>query len=282
MQLLKQNIARRRQITVGTPMILTLVVEHHKDIQLFPRPISIESEYLEAYSPKITSRKNKTTRRSQIVTQLEYKFIAFEPGEHEIPPIIIKGLDAEGQEYYIASQPVKFTVRGIKPHGASDIRDIKNPMPVPRSLLPYVLFSGLFVAGMVVAVYLYARKLKHPVETAPEITMQRPPHEVAYDELRKIEQMDLVAKGEMKEYYTRVSDVIRTYIEERYEVAALELTTGKLLETLAAQQLPKEHIAQIGGFLRSCDFVKFAQYQPSVSEAQEVLQQARDIIDNAA
>jgi len=260
-------------ITIGDRITYTLIIEHDKDIQLLNlEPVKIESEHLEISAPEIKRQKGKNI--------IEYKLVAYKPGSYSIPPVTIRCIDAMGREYSLKSQSLKFRVRKVRPNGAVDIKDIKSPENVPRNITVYLLIFGIIVLGFGIATYLlHFKNRKTPVTIEPETVIRPPlPHEIALRELSEIESMGLVAKGEMKEYYSRVSEVIRRYIERRYGIAALEMTTEVLLEALKAKQHSYNDISKISEFLNACDFVKFAKYQPSTSESRNLLQQARDIV----
>jgi len=273
-------------ITIGDKITYTLVVEHDKDTQLLnPKPIVMAPEHFETYGPDVKLLKSKTAQRGRIWKSIEYKITAYEPGEYNIPPITIKCLDANGREFSAISKTLGFRVRSVRPNGARTIKDIRGPENVPRNIAPYILIWVVLIAGLGVFAYFYFKKRKVFVTVEPEtVILQRLPHEIALDQLREIELMDLVAKGEMKKYCTRISEVIRRYIEKRYGIAALELTTAKVLDALLKRKAPiftneKDLIDKIGDFLNACDSVKFAKYQPSADEAYNLLQQARKIVE---
>ena len=106
--------------------------------------------------------------------------------------------------------------------------------------------------------------------------LQRQPHEIAYEQLNRIEGMNWIAQGEMKVYHTEISLVIRQYIAARYQIPALELTTQELLDRLQPEDMPQELVR---GFFTNSDLVKFARYNPTKPEAHERMEEARRIID---
>jgi hypothetical protein len=330
-QIISQKL-EQSEITVGDKIKYTLVVEHNKDTVftlvnqssqlLNPKPIVMASENCEVYGPDVKQLKGlpaprlsarnaqagKSKQRNGILKLIEYKITVYEPGAYNIPPIIIKCRDANGREFSVMSQPLGFSVRSVRSNDAQTIRDIKAPEGVPRDITPYILILGIIIVGFIVATYFYFKRRKVSITVKPEtVILQRLPHEIALEELHEIELMGLVAKGEIKEYCTRISDVIRRYIEKRYGIAAMELTTAKILDALETiwehddsitaneeDSLPYQRggrghvspfdrggilIDKIGDFLNACDSVKFAKYQPSADEAGNLLQQARKIVE---
>lgn len=283
-QIISQNLDLS-DITVGDRIRYTLIVEHNENIRLLkPKPLVITSEHFEVYGPEMKRLKGRATKSGRILTSIEYELTVYEPGVYNIPPITIISLDASGREFSVISKPLEFKVRSIKPNGAQTIKDIKGPEVVPRNIGQYILILGIVVVGFSIIAYLYLKRQKPSVKVESEtVILQRLPHELALEELREIELMGLVDRGEIKEYYTRISEVIRRYIEKRYGIAALELTTAKVLDALEVYQRPNQSrgdlIGKISDFLHTCDSVKFAKYQPSADEAYNLLQQARGIVE---
>ena len=284
-QIISQNLDLS-DITIGDRITYTLIIEHDKDTQLLnPKPITfaslnrLASEHFEAHGPEVKRLKAKITQHGRVLKLIEYKLTVYEPGTYSIPPIIIKCLNASRREFSVMSKPLGFRVRGVKPNGARTIKDIRGPEDVPRNTAPYILILGILIVGLSVAAYFYFKRQKSSVTVEPgTVILQRLPHEITLEELREIELMDLVAKGEVKEHYTRISEVIRRYIEKRYGIAALELTTAKVLDALETHRRSSKP-PFIGDFLNTCDSVKFAKYQPNANEAYNLLQQARKIVE---
>ena len=125
-------------------------------------------------------------------------------------------------------------------------------------------------------IFLYLRRRAKPTDLQPEAVPQRQPHEIAYEQLNRIERMNWVAQGEMKIYHTEISHVIRQYIAARYHIPALELTTQELLDRLQSEGIPKELVRQ---FFTNCDLVKFARYSPAKPEAHDRMEEACRIVD---
>jgi hypothetical protein len=143
---------------------------------------------------------------------------------------------------------------------ASDIRDIKPPVPIPNAL--EWLWWGL--AALAAAVVLFTlwnwwrrREVNRPV---PPVI---PAHVRARQKLA--DALALISRP--KPFVTAVSDTARMYLEERFEFRAPERTTEEFLRELSGTNLlVKEQKESLGEFLASCDLVKFAKYEPSETE----------------
>ena len=83
----------------------------------------------------------------------------------------------------------------------------------------------------------------------------------------------------IKEFHIRVSEIIRTYVEGRFDVYALEMTTPEVMAGLGACRLDGAVLAEFASFLDRCDLVKFAKVRPGVDACLGVLATARRIVD---
>lgn len=155
------------------------------------------------------------------------------------------------------------------------LRDIKPPLDVPPNFLPYILLSGVTLAAIVGAIWIYIRKRRVKVPPPTEEVVTRPPHEIALEQLKTL---DGAACG-METYHTRISFVIREYIAARYQIPALELTTTGLLQQMTREQIGELYVERIQQFLTNCDRVKFTKYQPEPAEADARMVDARWFVE---
>ena len=106
----------------------------------------------------------------------------------------------------------------------------------------------------------------------------RPPHEIALEELKKLEAERLWQQGLIKQYHSRLTDIIRTYIEHRYGIIAMEMTTGEILVALSRAISEKESSEKLSLLLQLADMVKFAKVQPLPGENEMAMQQSTDFV----
>jgi hypothetical protein len=107
-----------------------------------------------------------------------------------------------------------------------------------------------------------------------------PAHEVAYQRLRELVAQDLVAQGMIKEFYERISNILRHYIEDRFDLRAPERTTEEFLFELgsssALEGADKERLRE---FMTHCDLVKFAKFQPEAAQIQRTFDLVKEFIE---
>lgn len=194
-------------------------------------------------------------------------------GKRKIPPIEVKYRQKGKGDWKVLNTPeIPFTVESVLPRGVKlyDIKDIKGPIyPFSFLKLFVLIIAGLF-AVWVIFMILRAFKKKIP----PKL-----PHEVALDEL-KIAQEALASNGDAKEYYVRISDAVRVYIETVFALRASEMTTQEFLVSLSdSPKLKPAHRELLKAFMEACDLVKFAKHAPSKAEIDSVFVSAKEFIE---
>jgi hypothetical protein len=161
------------------------------------------------------------------------------------------------------------------------LRDIKPPLEVPQALLLYFIGAAVILGFIIVSAWFYLRKKPQTLPVPEDEEVDTPlPHEVAYKQLAAIETSDLLKRGDMETYHTQIAYVLREYINARYQIPALELTTTALLHAMLRAQINNTQcVERVQQLLMNCDMVKFATYQPELSEASNRVTDARWIVD---
>lgn len=147
---------------------------------------------------------------------------------------------------------------------AQSIRDIKPPVSIPN-IWEWVWWGigALVVLAVVYAAWGYWQKRRSQIPVEPRI----PAHVRAKQKLG--EALALIAQP--KPFCILVSDTVRFYLEEQFDFRAPERTTEEFLRELGATNLLlPEQKESLGGFLESCDLVKFAKYEPGENELREL------------
>lgn len=136
-----------------------------------------------------------------------------------------------------------------------DIRDIKGLVPVPPNW--WWLGLGLFIVVVVgLAFWLWKRKQPTP---ATEPVGPPSPHEAAIRALQQLREEN----PPVEEFYMRLSDIVRRYLEDQLGLRAPERTTEEFLYEVARDHaLSAEHRELLGAFLQESDLVKFARFRP--------------------
>ncbi|MBU0728997.1 MAG: BatD family protein [Proteobacteria bacterium] len=203
----------------------------------------------------------------------------FLAGVYTIPSLtIIFNPGKETKPLEISTEELAVTVKSLLPENTTrpdiaDIADIVEPPP-DRTLLYSLaaIFALLAIAALVYWFYFHKNK---PEKQAPPV----PAHIRAYQELDALVALGLVERGEIKRFYSKVSDIFRHYIENRFFIKAPEQTTEEFFGELGSNQIiPSQHKPQLKNFLTHCDLVKFAKHRPSDEKTRETVGLLRNFI----
>jgi hypothetical protein len=153
---------------------------------------------------------------------------------------------------------------------------------VPFSWKEFLKEYGWYIAGgiaviLAIALFFYWRaRRKKPTPVAKPV-IRRPAHEIAFEQLAAAEKEKLWQNGNYKEYHSRLSDIVRTYIEHRFGINAMELTTDEILASL--KTMPAREKDLLRHVLSLSDLVKFAKASPINTENELSISYARDFIE---
>ncbi|MBN2030339.1 hypothetical protein JW824_08850 [bacterium] len=268
------------RITIGDLIRYTVTVTHDENVEVEMPGLGVNLGQFEVRDYEVQDPYKKD---GMVISEAEYIISTFFTGEFEIPPLTVTYRTAEDSTMHtLTTEKIKIVVESVKPSEAGDIRDIKSPVEIPRDwwlLGRWFVLGGMIIMFGVFMMILYRRKKQGKGLLPRKEQPPRPPHEVAYENLERLRESDLLEKGAVKEYYIAISEIIRRYIEGRYFVVAMELTTFEVMEGLSQADLPEEEYQLFSTFLSQCDLVKFAKYMPSEKENEAIMDLAFEIID---
>ena len=163
---------------------------------------------------------------------------------------------------------------------SQDIQDIKGIISVPHSLSWWLkIILAVIIFGIIIFfIVRYIIKHKKHKPTQEEIILAIPPKEYAMQQLDELKSKNLVEKGQIKDYYDTLSDILRYYVSRVYKVDGLEKTTKELF-SLLKDKMDIENNRELRNFLINCDFVKFAKVVPTQEDTQKDFEQAKSFIE---
>jgi Domain of unknown function (DUF4381) len=166
--------------------------------------------------------------------------------------------------------PAASTARAVTTNSVEDIRDIRGPKVVLADwLLPAILAAAAIIALAIYGIWRWRRNRRTRVLLPYEIALQR------LEEIRT-----LMQPARAREFSTAASDIVRSYIEQRFAVTATRRTTEEFLRDLleAPNASLARHQSLLGDFLHQCDFVKFAAMSLNEQDMESLRQSARVFI----
>lgn len=218
------------------------------------------------------------------ITQI-YNVTSFDSGWYTIPPkpFVVKKPKAD-QIDTVYSVPVYFGVMTMPLDTANPdgITDIKAPAEAPltlKELLPYIGI-GLGVLVILLLAYILYMKLarKEPIFAKKE-KPKEPAHVIAFRDLDALKEQKLWQQGKVKEFYSQLTDIIRTYIDDRFGIQAMEMITDEIMEAVSkADILDMKLKNELVEILRRADFVKFAKAMTMPNENEESMKFAYEFV----
>jgi hypothetical protein len=249
-------------LRIGERAVITLIAPPHYAWPAIGTRIGDRIEVL-SVEPPDTLRDEKGALVRQRIT-----VTSFDSGYHAVPPFVFGG----GQE----TAPLLLEVRTVPPDSVA--------MYPPRGILRLPFSPGWWLArhwtwlaggaallALALLGWWVARRRKPETSTAPLVEPIAPLHERVRQALLDLDAERLWQNGQDKAYHSRLSDILRGYVEERFGVRAMERTTEELLAALRVSAMPAEQITALGNLLRTADLVKFAKYRPAPVEHEQAL-----------
>lgn len=266
--------------TVGGRVTLTVSVEHPAGSTVV-WPDSVDLDPFEVLAARAVPMVVEGARaRSAAV----FSVAAFELGTLEIPSFDIDVLAPDGSRETLGTDRFGIEVVTVGADDTGDIREIRGPYWIAVGVMTIVLW-GLVLLALALLIYFAVRRLRRRDPSAPADVSGPPPkpaHEIALEALARLEATGLLERGEVKEYHIAVSDILRRYVEARFHVAALEMTTWEIVEGLQRVEASTDFREGLRGFLDRCDLVKFAKVRPNSDASREVLALGRTLVERSS
>lgn len=197
---------------------------------------------------------------------------SFDTGHWAIPPFtfVVSGSPRE-------TSPLLIEVRNVALDDPKVQRPAKTIYEVPFSIGYWIrahlveLLAGLGALVLIIAGLFYLTRKR---KTVPAPVVEAPMEPVHLRTLRSLRELDasrLWQQGEHKAYHSRITDLLRSYIEERYQVPAMESSTDELLQELGVSPMNNEQRTHLENMLRLADLVKFAKAKPTPAENEQMM-----------
>ena len=214
------------------------------------------------------------------VTQ-EYIVTSFDSSLYVIPPfeVLVEGDPYYSQELAIAvyTMPVD-TVNAEQFFGPKDIWSQSLTLSDWGGSIIYFLLFLTFVAALIWVTIRY--RSNKPIIRIVKVKPKLPAHIVALNEIEKIKNDgSWRVSGDTKEYYTALTDTLRSYLCERFGFNATEMTTAEIIDNLTKIK-DKESIRELQDLLTMADLVKFAKYNPPMNENDHNLMAAIEFVND--
>jgi len=267
---------------VGNPgdiITLTLSADYQPDVSLELPEVADKFKDFRIVNSGVSQ---PTKKGDRLVAERWYKLQADLSGSYVIEPIEIGYRLAGGEQKTAKTPKIFLEVESLlaKQGEAKDIRDIKPPMPTPPSYRLFVMILAI-LAGIIALLVLgrmIIERLKNRSETGKLIP--KPAHEEAFEALERLLKKRLIEKGHAREFCFEISEIFRRYIQGRFGIPAIDLTTEEILPRVESDGIIADTMKPVAReFLTDTDMVKFAKYQPSRNEIEKIVENTRIFIE---
>jgi hypothetical protein len=258
------------EIFIGDQIKYTITIDQPANLKLtlpfFKDTLCKNIEILSGPRVDTTSIQNGRIKIIQ-----KYLITSYDSGLYQLTPVFAETKDAGGMKRFY-SDYTRLEVLRVKIAPAdttAKIFDIIKPYKAPVTMgevLPWLLIAVL-IGCVTWLAFRYIRKLKKAKAGIETFIPSDPAHVIAFRELEKLKNEELWQKGETKKYYTKLTEILRQYLENRFRVYSLELTTAETLAVLIKTGFKKDgSYNNLKTVLTGADLVKFAKYNPVPSE----------------
>lgn len=261
-------------ILIGEQVKVIIKIDYRRDLGsinvVFPTMYDTINKFVEVVNKsKIDTIVPDKSNPYQVIQQQTITLTSFDSGYYQIPSFkfIINNDTVE-------TEPFLLQVNTLPVDTTKGIFDIKQPISEPFSLLDWLKENWWWMTAilvLIIGIVVLIRYLKNrkPKEVIVEEIPVTPYHIVALEKLEKLNQEKLWQSGKVKLYHSQISEILREYIENRYQVNALEETTAEIIHGLRLQQISPEMMNKLTQTLTLADLVKFAKEQPLHQENEQ-------------
>ena len=203
-----------------------------------------------------------------------FRLTIFDTGKVYIPPASFSYRNRGDTLTRVAySNPLPLTITSIPVDLKGDIKDIKPPLDAPwkfEDFLPYLIaLAVMLLFGLAYWYYLRLKKRREASYVPPKPDI--PPWRVALAALHTLEDRRLWQQGRVKEFYSETTEIIRRFLEDQYNLLALESTSDEIVEQLKQLPASQSLLKDFRSFFTTADLVKFAKYLPTPEENEQEL-----------
>ncbi len=266
--------ANPRLVRLGDPFQIVLTITSDENIQIqrpaFPAPDGVTLGNKFGQLQQVSVKQSVTSVESTFTAQ----YLTKEAGEFEIGPFQVTYTTSDGESTQLSLDAVTVQVYEDAPRPASSI--ILGKL---LGLWKWILAAFLLAAlAALVSVLVAARRRKPRAVAAPIIPRVKSPEQLAYEDIQKLPIPDADDEVAVKAYYDAVDDILRVYLNKRYNVATRDSTRWELEREFRKRKVQDSRVKGVLVLLNDCDWVKFAKTKPMAQEILAVTQRAGDTL----
>ena len=266
----------RSVITIGDPVEYTITVRHDPAVQILSPVPPPPADILNIKKVEDIHRREG----SMTVEGRKFTLTAFQLGEFVLDPVKIQYRSGGKDPQTLETDKIYLTVKSVAAgEPKTDIRGVKSVIALARKFLSLLLI--LLAAVLGVAGFMGYRAFRKPAGTGTVLETAMSPEDEALSHLNQLFDSDWLRRGKFKEYYLRLSEIMRAYLEKRFQILAAEATTTEILRSLKQKEIDPALREQAAEVLEACDLAKFAKWKPDPPQIIQINQKSKQFVELA-
>ena len=254
------------ELLIGEQAHITLQVSLDSDKRLhlpvYPDTLVRGVEVLDVAKPD-TQYINDNKR---MLIKEVYTITSFDSALYYLPPMEVKVEDDIYKSNPLALKVMTMPVDTLHPEQFFGPKDVMKPNFMWSDWYGIIACVVLWIPAVFLLLYFIKRfRDNQPIIRKVKVEPKLPPHMEAMQEIDRIRNEKVWQHGLQKEYYTQLTDTLRTYIERRFGFKALEMTTDQIIDRLESVH-DAEAMIELRSLLQTADLVKFAKFIPMMNE----------------
>ncbi len=242
--------------------------------------------------PNVDLEPLKQVAELEIVNELEWDTLDIMGNRVLQKDIILTSFDSG--YYFIPSLKINYKKQNTKVSRATSqlalgvntmqtdpmtVAPIKDIIREPLKLIDFLwLFVLLALLALAVAGFFYYNKRKQKEEPQEVYVAPKPAHEIALLKLKELKEAKLWQQGNIKAYQSQLTYIVREYLENRYDIQALEQTSDQILRSMKNKSIEQSHRDKLQEMFTMADLVKFAKAEPPVDANEKLMDYAENFV----
>ena len=278
--IVKSSSLSRDSILIGDQTVwsLELEVDRNDSLVILPYELALKGDTTGAKVEPLTRFELDTAAFEGGRVKINAKILltSFDSGLYSLPAPLFIVVGAEGADTLRIESPLLAVDDMDIDTTGYVMKDIKGNVRYPLTFKEIAIYVLILLAAVAIICIIvrYIRYRRQNRDFFGRPIVQDPPHIVALRKLEKLRGEKLWQCGREKQYYTGITDALREYIENRYNIGAREMTSAEILDNLKDKQIEARVFSELDDLLKTADLVKFAKFSPDNDSNEEAVPKA--------
>ena len=266
----------RATLTIGDPVEYTITVKHRPDVEILSSLPAPDADVLKVKNIEDI----RAEEGGSVIEGKKFTLTTYRLGEFVLDSVTVEYKTPAGETGSVSTNPIYLTVKSVDEGKEKvDIRGVKTVRSIKRTKLMSSLLGVLSVIVIGILGWMaYAARRKKTMGAEPEPEMT--PEEEALAHLTGLFDSDWLRRGRTREYFFRMTDILKRYFERRITIPAAEATTYEILRMLRDKNISGSPLEHVRDLMESADFVKFAKWVPNPAQIIAMNQKATQIVED--